>query len=664
MYELSAKNDRLSYDKDVDKWNTKTAKDQSRDWEKVEEGNVVFFQNEKDELETGIVTTINRDQKEVKAIAGDVEGEVKEIVIKGDKIQGFLNDVITIEEFDAPLAGGFEEVDTYSYKDEKMELSIDVEKGTLPKEAKLNVEPIDTTSEEYEQAKQALESEEDILAFDFNFEQDGKTIEVDKNMKVDLDVYNIENPEQDLQIAAFNNEEDGTITTQVVADPEKENIKIEDNIAKSNFMIEGGISTLAMAVAKKPGGGTTFNELPEDKPYVAVQKTFSGITKEQIPNDFVINISGPKNTSISLEQADSVSDDGLIYNWKLENWDAGQYTVKEENKEIIGYSLTTNGDNGIFNLENAKVTAEESGKIPSCASLDFPLSKNGLLVIRLNKGAGTIVITRERLSASLRTQIEKAAINWTGKTPVYFYSIPENEGIINFTIQHANLTWDEKTEILHIEATDNWTWAIGGKYTYDSPTNADIDITNKYSKNTFNAELLKVSENDLDNTDPKGLANAKFELRKRNANGNYELVQDEQKTDENGIIKFSSLEEDVVYQILEKEAPDGYYILENSIYFKVQTENEKKELVFTDKDGKALGEDEIKNLLVKGQIIQEGPIEMKITIGNKAGQSLPNTGGAGTKLFTFSGGAIIAASSLMYGYKKRSKRNKTGKGGK
>ena len=232
--------------------------------------------------------------------------------------------------------------------------------------------------------------------------------------------------------------------------------------------------------------------------------------------------------------------------------------------------------------------------------MDFPLSKNGLLVIRLNKGAGTIVITRERLSASLRTQIEKAAINWTGKTPVYFYSIPENEGIINFTIQHANLTWDEKTEILHIEATDNWTWAIGGKYTYDSPTNADIDITNKYSKNTFNAELLKVSENDLDNTDPKGLANAKFELRKRNANGNYELVQDEQKTDENGIIKFSSLEEDVVYQILEKEAPDGYYILENSIYFKVQTENEKKELVFTDKDGKALGEDEIKKSSSEG----------------------------------------------------------------
>ena len=53
-----------------------------------------------------------------------------------------------------------------------------------------------------------------------------------------------------------------------------------------------------------------------------------------------------------------------------------------------------------------------------------------------------------------------------------------------------------------------------------------------------------------------------------------------------------------------------------------------------------------------------------VNIVNEPGQSLPNTGGTGTKLFTFSGGAIIAASSLMYGYKKRSKRNKTGKGGK
>jgi len=49
-----------------------------------------------------------------------------------------------------------------------------------------------------------------------------------------------------------------------------------------------------------------------------------------------------------------------------------------------------------------------------------------------------------------------------------------------------------------------------------------------------------------------------------------------------------------------------------------------------------------------------------LKVVNNAGQALPNTGGTGTKLFTFSGGAIIAASSLMYGYKKRQKGKKKG----
>ena len=51
-----------------------------------------------------------------------------------------------------------------------------------------------------------------------------------------------------------------------------------------------------------------------------------------------------------------------------------------------------------------------------------------------------------------------------------------------------------------------------------------------------------------------------------------------------------------------------------------------------------------------------------LKVNNTPGQELPNTGGAGTKLFTFSGAAVIAASGLMYGYKKK-KDKRNGKGG-
>lgn len=42
-----------------------------------------------------------------------------------------------------------------------------------------------------------------------------------------------------------------------------------------------------------------------------------------------------------------------------------------------------------------------------------------------------------------------------------------------------------------------------------------------------------------------------------------------------------------------------------------------------------------------------------LTVQNEAGKPLPNTGGSGTQLLTSAGGAMIAGSLLMYGYRKR-----------
>ena len=141
--------------------------------------------------------------------------------------------------------------------------------------------------------------------------------------------------------------------------------------------------------------------------------------------------------------------------------------------------------------------------------------------------------------------------------------------------------------------------------------------------------------NKVDNNG-EALKDAEFTLIKKN-DPNFKMVQT---SDFSGIIEFKGLKTGS-YILKETKAPAGYNLLTTSYEFDVN----EGQITFTDQVPK-----EYKDGVLK--------------VVNNAGQALPNTGGTGTKLFTFSGGAIIAASSLMYGYKKRSKRNKTGKGGK
>ncbi len=143
-YVLKYANVQMSYDKDASKWQNKTIHDQK---EEGEEGNVVFFRNDKGELRTGIVTSIDDLKKEIRVIEGDVEGEVKEERVNKDKVIAYLNDQIEIIEEDTPLAG--EELEkkeenkiTQTAKDEAETVEVTAtytEKANIPEGAQLTV---------------------------------------------------------------------------------------------------------------------------------------------------------------------------------------------------------------------------------------------------------------------------------------------------------------------------------------------------------------------------------------------------------------------------------------------------------------------------------------------------------------------------------------------
>lgn len=134
-YVLKYANVQMNFDKDIDKWQNKTINDQK---EEGEEGNVVFFRDEEGKTRTGIVTNIDELKKEIRVIEGDVEGQVKEERVNKDRVIAYLDDQVTIDDLDTPLAGeGAEkEEDKLTQTAKDAEESVEVT-ATYSKEANL-----------------------------------------------------------------------------------------------------------------------------------------------------------------------------------------------------------------------------------------------------------------------------------------------------------------------------------------------------------------------------------------------------------------------------------------------------------------------------------------------------------------------------------------------
>lgn len=175
--------------------------------------------------------------------------------------------------------------------------------------------------------------------------------------------------------------------------------------------------------------------------------------------------------------------------------------------------------------------------------------------------------------------------------------------------------------------------------------------------NIAEVEIKKIEAN---STPEKTLKGATFEVWRVGASEDLIEGTDGEKgtrittvtTSDDGTIRIDKrLAINRTYYLKEVKAPDGYYLLNDLI--KLEVEGNKIWVTISKKDG---GSGQREELEIDGNRV------VQLTIKNTPGSELPNTGGAGTKLFTFSGAAVIAASGLMYGYKKK-KDKRNGKGG-
>ena len=421
----------------------------------------------------------------------------------------------------------------------------------------------------------------------------------------------------------------------------------------------------------------------EDKPFIEVTKTFKGLTKNQIQklaepsNPYTITlIHTETNTTKTLKM--DVSNLGNIlqgndeekvwtYTWKLEDCLDGTYKVSESNYGKDGYdvTVTVNGQQvtnwNDFSVSTKQATISEykqSGKTTMCSPKEFTIGKVNLIVAKLTANEGYFVWTNKPVSISERKAIVKLIsdkTNGIGFSPeaelkkCYFYS---GNGIKDTLVfRNGEIKYDGSDK-LTFDASKQWSMFAAGTYTFTETQNAEIQITNKYTEQTADLDLVKTSVNGTK------FDGAEFKLYKKNDNEVYELQKFEY-TDDSGkpqtretirVINSDESEAELKnlqpgqYYLEEVKAPEACMLLADKIYFK----QEKGVITLTDKDGKTLSSSPTMWTL------SNTARKYTLTVKNEIIYDLPSTGHTGIFNIMMSGILLMFAGILII-YKMKGK---------
>ena len=424
----------------------------------------------------------------------------------------------------------------------------------------------------------------------------------------------------------------------------------------------------------------------EDKPFIEVTKTFKGLTKDQIRelaeanNPYTITLiptetNTPKTLTMDASKLDNIlqgNDEEKVwtYTWKLEDYLDGTYKVSESNYSKEGYdvTVTVNGQHVTdwtdFSVGTKQATISEykqSGKTTPCSPKDFTIGKVNLIVAKLTANEGYFVWTNTPVSISERKEIVKLindkidGIKGIGFSPeaelqkCYFYS---GNGIKNTLVfKNGEIKYDEMYK-LTFDASKQWSMFAAGTYTFKETQNAEIQITNTYSEQTADLDLIKTSEAGTK------FDGAEFKLYKKNDEGAYELQKFEYTDDSEKkqtretiqVINTDGSEAELKnlqsgqYYLEEVKAPEACMLLADKIYFK----QEKGKITLTDKGGNVLA-DSPTMWTLSGT---DG--KYTLTVKNEILYSLPSAGGTGIYLYMI-GGILLMFAAVWILYKNKCK---------
>lgn len=405
-----------------------------------------------------------------------------------------------------------------------------------------------------------------------------------------------------------------------------ENAKSNVDSIMSILSGNGNYDVEFMAIADSNDSG----DVNPDASFIIAGKKFVGITAEQIPETFQIAVTPQRGgTSYILNAGNTLSkgEDGLSWQWRIDNVGAGMYDVVETGYTIDGYSVSTtfNGADASDGTGTAEVKAADFDvnyvRETTCSHTNWPVQIDGdsnvMFAAALTKG-GCVVVSRYSLTEFQRlkiaAEVTKIGGNW--KTPVHFYSI-ENNGNGPWSIDGKELRYNPDTQEIILQNTSVWSHVARVNYSITEASNPDIDIVNTYTAQTKPVIIEKIVTGNMGIRD-KEFA---FTVAAKGANGEpwiigpYVQGQGSPYTvNTDGTITFTlSHEESVILQ----NAPIG-----GTLTITEGDEGATEYTVSATANGTSLIESDMDNTFIYEVLSTDG---QKITVENRK-DAIPDTG--------------------------------------
>ena len=242
----------------------------------------------------------------------------------------------------------------------------------------------------------------------------------------------------------------------------------------------------------------------EDENFINVEKKFTGLTADQIPEDFYIRVTSDAKEYILTNDnyswsEETLSDGTVVWRWKISGVGTGNYTVSEGNEEVENYTVTSDGLGESVTVEAATIDITINRET-TCSHTNWPVEMdvgsdtNHVFAATLTQG-GVAVISEKTLSASVRAAISDEILKIKGpwKGPVYFYSVEEQMSTgQGFELNGATITYDEGAGEIIIGNTSHWQQVARLSYSISAAANPEIAVTNAYKANTQDITIQKI----------------------------------------------------------------------------------------------------------------------------------------------------------------------------
>lgn len=333
----------------------------------------------------------------------------------------------------------------------------------------------------------------------------------------------------------------------------------------------------------------------EDFDYIIAEKRFSGITENQIPENFKITLSKDginyelTRNSQSFLSSETLQDGSIVWRWKVQGADAGTYSVTESGADVEDYKTTVTGVGDAVTVGAKTLTVNVLSSEETLGSATQTVkTQNGTdtLWAAVMKDGEVAVVSKSPLSAGTRAAVAAQIANigeaYSGR--VRFFSIDEQLADGSFVVNGASITYDAQNGTISING-GIWSANASLSVAVEEEQGAEITVTNTYEETKVDLTVTKTVAGKFgDKTKSFGFSYTYLDEKGNEVTGEFSLKNGESFTinriPDNTVITISE-NNAAGYDISASYGVEALTVEGNGITFTVNKENGTVEVTNT-----------------------------------------------------------------------------------